>query len=91
MVYTVLLINPLLYPYRVDNIKQTYKHGYIYIYIYKVSKIYMYYNTSAGRLLVLVGIIGHVVSVSVKYEYNSSILFLDIVLIIKTKGHLAHG
>jgi hypothetical protein len=50
----------------------------------------MYYNTSAGRLLVLVGIIGHVVSVSVKYEYNSSILFLDIVLIIHTKAHLAH-
>ena len=52
---------------------------------------YMYYYISAGRLLVLVGIIGHVVSVSVKYEYNSNILFLDIVLIIKTKGHLAHG
>ena len=29
---TTLLINALLYPYRVDDIKQTYKHGYIYIY-----------------------------------------------------------
>ena len=27
-----LLINALLYHYRVDSIKQTYKHGYIYIY-----------------------------------------------------------
>ena len=31
-VFTLLLINALLYPYRVDGIKQTYKHGYIYIY-----------------------------------------------------------
>jgi hypothetical protein len=29
---TTLLINALLYPYMVDGIKQTYKHGYIYIY-----------------------------------------------------------
>jgi len=28
-------INALLYPYRVDGIKQTYKHGYIYIYKYE--------------------------------------------------------
>ena len=27
-----LLINALLYPHRVDGIKQTYKHGYIYTY-----------------------------------------------------------
>ena len=29
-----LLINAPLYPYKVDSIKQTYKHGYIYIYTY---------------------------------------------------------
>jgi hypothetical protein len=29
---TPLSPNALLYPYRVDSIKQTYKHGYIYIY-----------------------------------------------------------
>jgi len=56
----------------------------IYLLEYKIK------CTSVGRLLVLVGTIGHVVSGSVKYEYNSSILFLDIVLIIKTKAHLAH-
>ena len=30
-----LLINALVYPYRVDGIKQTYKHGYIYIYTHE--------------------------------------------------------
>ena len=31
-VFITLLINALLYPSRVDGIKQTCKHGYIYIY-----------------------------------------------------------
>ena len=34
LAFNIYFINALLYPYRVDGIKQTYKHGYTNVYTY---------------------------------------------------------
>jgi hypothetical protein len=42
MTIPLLMINALVYPYRVDSIKQTYKHGYIYIYTNIIPVVWLY-------------------------------------------------